>query len=323
MYQILTKYFNKLFFKQWIIGLSNCDIKEIIRSKTFNQDIKWYPQTPLDHFYADPFLLKTGDGKLNILFEDFGLEDFYGNISVQTLDNEFNISNQKILLDTRSHLSYPFIFEENARIYVFPEASRSGKLSCYVYDYLNHSLNFVQEIINLPLLDSTILKHKDKYWLFGTLKGDSSSLELHIFISDNLLGPYIPHPENPVKQSSNGTRPAGNIVEVNGTYYRPSQNCENKYGESITINKINVLNELSFNEEPYMLITINKENQRKHKVHTIHTINALDDIIAVDGMKWIFSPFDQWKKYLRDRRYLKQYSKVHLKDSSIEPVIFD
>ena len=138
-----------------------------------------------------------------------------------------------------------------------------------------------------------------------------------------MLGPYVPHPENPVKDSSNGTRPAGNFIEVDGTFYRPSQNCENKYGESITINKINVLNELSFNEEPYMLITINKENQRKHKVHTIHTINALDDIIAVDGMKWIFSPFDQWKKYLRDRRYLKQYSKVHLKDSSIEPVIFD
>jgi hypothetical protein len=302
---IFTKYFDKLFVKQWILGLGRVNIKEIIRSKTFNQDIKWFPLRTLDHFQADPFLLRTNDGKWNILFEDFGLEDFYGKLSVLTFDNNFNIVDQKILLDTKSHLSYPFIFEENNKIYVFPEASQSGKLSCYEYNPVNQSLIFIQEIINLPLLDSTILKHKDKYWLFGTLKGEYSYGKLHIFFSNDLLGPYYPHPENPVKNSSNGTRPAGNFFEVDGILYRPSQNCENKYGESITINKINIISELCFNEEPYMLIEINKKNQKNDKIHTIHTFNVLDDLIAVDGMQWTFSPLHQWKNYLRNRRYLK------------------
>lgn len=301
----LYKYFNKLFVKQWVIGIGNADIKQIIRSKSFNQNIKWLPVSALDHFHADPFLLRTDEGKLNILFEDFGLEEFYGKLSVMTIDENLNPVKEKVLLDTKSHLSYPFIFKEKNKIYVFPEASHSGKLSCYEYDQVNQSFTFVQEILNLPLLDSSILKLNDKYWLFGTLKGEFSHSKLYIFFSDNLFGPYVPHPENPVKSSANGSRPAGNFIEVDGVIYRPSQNCENIYGESITINKVDILDETHFSEEPYMDITIDKKNCGNTDIHAIHTINSIDNIITIDGIKWTFSPMYQWATYLRNRRILQ------------------
>jgi small nuclear ribonucleoprotein (snRNP)-like protein len=303
---IISKYISKLYLKQWSIGLCRGDIKNIIRNKNFDQNIFWLPLNSLDHFQADPFLLKAIDGNVNILLEDFPFDDYYGKISLMKLDNNFNLIDHKILLDTRSHLSYPFVYLENNITYIFPEAAHSGKLSCYQYNPVNESLTFLKDILDLPLLDSTIIKLDEKYWLFGTLYGEDPHNKLYIFYSENLLGPYIPHPQNPVKNSLNGTRPAGDFIKVDGSIFRPSQNCENQYGESITINKVNILDEFKFEEEPYMLISIDRSKHSNRRINTIHTINVIGDIIAVDGSKWTFSPFIQWKVFLKNRKIIRQ-----------------
>jgi len=305
MSSFFLQLFDKLCFKHWVIGICRDNIKDIIRSKTFFQDIRWVTPDSIDHFNADPFLLKTKEGKLNIFYEDLAFDDQYGKIFMFTLDENLEISNRKILLDTKSHLSYPFIFQEKDKIYVFPEAAHSGKLSCYEYDPVNQSLEFILDIMNLPLLDSTIFNYNNKYWLWATINGEDSLRDLYLFFSDNLLGPYNPHPLNPVKKSLNGSRPAGNLFEVDGIIYRPSQNCEKEYGDSITINKISILNEQKFVEDLYMTISIDKKNLDIHKIHSIHTINILDEIIVVDGRKWTFSPYKQWKNYLMNRKQLK------------------
>lgn len=299
---IISKLIDKLYFKQWAIGLCHGDIKEIIKSKTFDQHINWLPLNKFEHFQADPFLLNSNDGTINILLEDFPFNDYYGKISLMKLDKNLNILHQKVLLDTKSHLSYPFIYSEDNKTYIFPEAAHSGKLSCYVYNQAQESVSFLKDILDLPLLDSTIIKHDEKYWLFGTLYGEDSHNKLYIYYSDNLLGPYTPHPENPVKNSLNGSRPAGNIIKVDDIIYRPSQNCENQYGESMTINKIIRLNELQFVEEPHMVIRIDRKKNNNKNIHTIHTINIMNDLIAVDGSKWTFSPATQWKVYLKTKR---------------------
>jgi hypothetical protein len=67
-----------------------------------------------------------------------------------------------------------------------------------------------------------------------------------------------------------------------------------------------VLDEKNFSEEPYMIIKINEKNLSKYSIHAIHTFNVQDDIIAVDGIKWIFSPVNKWRNYLRNRKYFKQ-----------------
>jgi len=308
MKKILSKYIDKLFVKQWTIGLSRGDIKDIIRSKTFNLNINWLPIRSINRFIADPFLFKT-NGSYNIFYEDFTFHDQYGKISLMTIDETFKQADYKILLDTKSHLSYPFVYTENNKIYVFPEAAKSGKLSCYEYVPEIKSLIFLQEIIGLPLLDSTILKHDNKYWLFGTLSGKDSYNKLYVYFSNNLLGPYTPHLKNPVKNALNGTRPAGNFIEVDGVIYRPSQNCEYRYGESITINKLVLLNEFNVVEEPYMSICLNKKKRYNYGMHTIHTINAIDDIIVVDSKKWTFSPINQFKNFIRNRVYLQRIKK--------------
>lgn len=317
MTNIVSGYFEKLFYKHWVIGLCHADIKEIIKTKTFSLDIKWLSINSVDHFNADPFLLRGKDGNLNIFYEDLILDEQYGKIFLMSVDNGLTKFKTKLLLDTKSHLSYPFLFKEDERIFVFPEASKSGRLTCYEFDQENQSLHYIKEIINLPLLDSTILKYNNKYWLFGTINGSDSHNKLYLFFSDNLLGPYTPHPGNPVKNSLSGSRPAGNFIEIDGIIYRPSQNCENFYGESLTINKINKLDENSFDEEQYMFIKMDERNLRKYHIHSIHTINVIDGIIAVDGKKWTFSPVNQWKFHSINKRSLKQSDKTKPYKSTI------
>src|SRR5690606_21018624 len=81
---------------------------------------------------------------------------------------------------------------------------------------------------NVSAVDSTILKHNNKYWLFCNIKeneGASSLDELFLFYSDSLQeGEWISHPLNPIVSDVSQSRPAGHIFKENGRLYRPSQN---------------------------------------------------------------------------------------------------
>lgn len=306
MERILSKYIEKLYFKKWIIGIFHADIKDIISNKSFDPDIKWLPIKSIDTYYADPFLISSKEGNFKILLEDFSFDKNYGKISLMTLDARFKQVNLKLLLDTKSHLSYPFAYTENNRTYIFPEAGQSGKLSCYEYDPENETIHFVMDILDLPLRDSTIIKQDGKYWIFGTLSENGTDYKLYVFFSDNLFGPYVSHPGNPIKSGLDGNRPAGNFIVIDGIIYRPTQNCQTVYGESMTINKVIELNEHNVAEELYMTIKINKNNRFNFGMHTIHTINVMNDIIVVDGIKWTFSPIIQLQYFLKNRIKARQ-----------------
>jgi hypothetical protein len=312
MTNLLSKYLDKLFFKQWIVGICKGDIREIIRNKSFDPDIKWFYLDSFDKFVADPFFVKSRDGNLKIIFEDYPFSDDYGKISLMTIDKGFRQIHEKLLLDTGSHLSYPFVYYENNKIFIFPEAAKSGKLSCYEYDPADESLKFIKDIIDLPLRDATFLKYGNKYWIFAIIS-DDDDYKMHLFFSDSLLGPYKAHKNNPVKCGLNGTRSAGNFTEVDGVIYRPAQNCNNGYGESIIINKLIELNEDNVSEVPYLTITLNKKNKNNKAIHSLHTINQIDNTLVIDGEQWTFAPWTQLKKFAGDIRMFKKSSKTELR----------
>jgi hypothetical protein len=306
MNKIFSKYINKLFFKKWIIGICKGDIKDIIRNKSFDPDITWLLMKPYSKYHADPFLVRSKDENLKILIEQFIYSEGYGKITLLTLDKNLKPLDNKVVLETKSHLSYPYTFTENDTTYIFPEAGQSGKLSCYVYDRVGESFKFLKDILDLPLRDSSILKHNGKYWIFTTVNEHDKSYKLLVFFSDNLLGPYAAHPGNPIKSGLNGTRPGGNFIEVDGIIYRPVQNCKKEYGESLTIYRIIELNENTVTEEPYMDLNFNSGNRLNFRMSNLHTINVMDNLVVVDGIKATFSPRLQIKSYIRNRTNPRQ-----------------
>ncbi len=291
----LSKLLDKLYVKQWSIGIAQADIRDIIRNKAFETELKWIPLKNKNKFYADPFIFKSANEQFSILYEEYDYDNQYGKISLFSIDKNCKVTLSKTLINSSSHLSYPFIFFEDEKMFIFPEASESGKLSGYHFDYDSKEVKFKADILNLPILDSTIFKHNGKYWLFGTMLGNDSNNKLHIYHSESLWGPYLPHKCNPVKDDLSSSRPAGNIIEVDGELYRPAQNSQNYYGSSITINKIKHLCEEKFEEEFFMSIA----PQNKSFRHGVHTLNSAGNKIVIDGLGKRFLPFTQVNTFLK------------------------
>jgi len=292
----IKKYTDKLYLKQWGLGYLHASLADIIREKKSRLSFHWLPLENTKISWADPFIFKGPDKKVNILFESVSTVRLDGNISLLVCDQNMQIESERRVLDNGLHLSYPFIFEENGKMFLIPENAFSGSLFAYEYDYASGQVSNKRELLPYKVIDPTILKADNKYWLFCTMLGDSLNRDLHIFYADNLMGPYKPHAGNPVKSNLVGSRPAGRFIVVDGIIYRPAQNCANYYGESITINRINLLTTSRFEEEAYMTIEPNPDDEFSYG---IHTINSVDDMIIVDGQKIHFQPVQQLGRKIR------------------------
>jgi hypothetical protein len=292
----LKKYTDKLYLKQWGLGYLKASLADIIREKKSKLSFEWLPLNDTSTSWADPFIFRGPDKKVNILFESVSTVKLDGNISLLTCDDDMNIESEKVILDNGQHLSYPFTYQENGKIYVIPENAFSGGLYAYELDYPSGRLHNKTEMLPFKVIDPTILKADNRYWMFCTMLGDTLNSDLHIFYADSLLGPYTAHSGNPVRSDLIGSRPAGNFIVVDGGIYRPAQNCVNYYGESITINKVNLLTTTRFEEEVYMTIEPNEADEFNYG---IHTINAIDDLIIVDGQKVHFQPVRQLGRKIR------------------------
>ncbi len=310
---MLNKYIDKLFLKQWVLGVARCNSQELIREKKKNISYKWFEPNTKNRFFADPFIFITGDDQVNILYEDLTKEEGYGKLVLMVLDKSLNLVTQKTLLDTELHMSYPFICKENDKIYIFPETSKHSGLSCFEFDQERKELVNKREICDFHIIDPTILHHNDKYWLFGTLPGNESNTALHIFNSDSLFGPYKAHRLNPVRTCPDGVRSAGSFIVVDDTIYRPAQICTNSYGESIAINKLCVLNENEYVEENYMNFDTNDE---LNAYFGVHTINSDGGFLVIDVLKRHFQPIQQiigWvKKQISKAAVFGNYAKFIL-----------
>ncbi len=300
----------RLFLKQWNVGIVKGDIREIIRSKKFDRDICWLPVNGPDHQQADPFFLQRENGTYELLIEDVVTRDGYGKIAWVQMDKHFRRTGHAIVLDTESHLSYPYIFRDNGKVYLFPESSEAGKLSCYTYDPVTRSAAFAGDILDLPLLDTNVIRWKGKYWIIGvTREKGGENYELQCFFSRHLTGPYTAHPGNPLLTGLDGTRAAGNFIEVDGEWYRPAQNCREEYGKSISIYRVKRLDETGFEQEFHMQVEIDKKNRTHRGMRAIHTINVMDDLIAVDGVRWTFSPLHQHREVMEEKARFRESEK--------------
>lgn len=292
----MNKLFDKFFIKQWSIGIINAHVDDIINNNISKKSFTWLPIKDNTRFFADPFVFKNPDGNIEIIFEDYSSCN-YGKISLASMSPSFSNISIKPLLDTGFHLSYPSTFCNEGKTYIIPESSKEGGLHCYEFNFEMKSLiNKITIIENEPLLDSTILFHNNKYWLFATKRGSKSNSDLYIYHSNKWDGDYVAHKENPVKCSLSGSRPAGNFILNNNTIYRPTQNCADYYGKSIILQKIIHLDEDKFEEIAITELTLEKNNKFNSG---IHTINITNDVIVINGLRKIFSPFTQIKIFLK------------------------
>lgn len=284
---------------QWGIGICKGDVAAVVRNQTIPRSITWLPLRHSLHFMADPFVFRSKKGNIILLYEEFSAE-VNGTIVLLELDQQFNKLQEKTIYATGKHLSYPLITQKNGSVYVMPENHQQQKLSRFRLD--EQTWEFTDEtslISGIPLLDATPLFHNSLYWLFATSgDGINDNNALHLYYAESEEGPYQAHAGNPVKNHLDGSRPAGSIIEYEGQLYRPTQNCGEYYGKSITMQRITELNTERFSEEPVFDIHPDPNGPFPSG---LHTINSADGILVIDGIRFVFKPWLKFKMALRNK----------------------
>ncbi len=232
------------------------------------------------YWTADPFLVKK-DGKIYLFFEMFDRLKRKGALGCREL-SEKSIGNLKVIYETDTHLSYPFIYEKDGVFYIIPESSRSGEL--YVLKCTNFPYKWVKEkvIAEKPLVDTTLFSYNGvDYYISERVVRANTFDRVDLFYDEN--GCFTECVNNPVKLDAGTARCAGNFFEYNGCYVRPSQDCGVFYGEKLNFNRVINISKEKYEEELIKTVSHRDINLDKKDNYTgIHTYNKVDNVEVID-----------------------------------------
>ncbi len=268
------------------IGFIRTDsIEQLITCEKNDAQIIWVNRGAYNKgWIADPFILSVDENDIVVLVEEWIDELSRGRLSKLTIDkNDYIVKSVKPVLEAQTHLSFPNIWRENDKVYVFPENYQSGGLYIYEYDFTNDSLKDKRLLVAEPLLDAQLVKINSVYYLFG-IKESNGKLQnnyMYIYKSKSLFGPYTLHQE--IYNNKKKERGAGAIIECNGHLYRPAQCCENGYGKSLVFYQLELDSNELFSEIEVGRILHNPKGRYNEK---LHTFNRMDNYVVFDGNEY-------------------------------------
>jgi len=235
--------------------------------------------------WADPFPF-VRDGVTHLFFEHIDKKTGHGSIAVMTQAPDGTFGPPHTVLRTPHHLSYPFVFEWGGEVYMVPESAQAARVELF------RAVRFPLEwapaatlLTGVRAVDSTLFEHEGRWWLMANLRleGGSSWDELSVFYADSPLGPFVPHPGNPVVSDVRRSRPAGRVFRHGGRLYRPAQDCSGHYGRALAILEIETLTPRAYRE----VEVARHEAAVLGQGDSLHTYNSVPGLEAVDGHRYI------------------------------------
>lgn len=251
-------------------------------------------------FTADCFAAPSLDdgSRITILFEHFGWSRLRGRIDAVDW-SEAGFTQPRSDLDSPHHLSYPFLLLLKGEAPSFiPEHAEAREVSLYSLQ-IRGSSRRTPIIVEQELIDSTILQHAGKFWLFATRLGDAVNPDLIILHSDFIIGRWRFHARNPVNSNLANPRPAGQFLKYKNALLRPAQNCRDYYGQSIIVNRIVRLSEGEFIETSVSQL---KPLSRSAYEFGLHTLTHLKGVTVLDGARFqsrLHPALDRFSEFLR------------------------
>jgi hypothetical protein len=267
----------------WTVALADAPIHEFLRP-AFAPTIRPL-RSPSKRYLADPFAIRRGD-RLSVLCEDFDIATFRGVIAEIDIGADGTQGEPRPVLKSPFHLSYPCTVEHEGRLYCIPEAIGSGEIALYELDSNGAGARKAATLVRaVPGADPTLFRHGDLWWLAYALDDHGSMMDLHLWYSTSLLGPYRPHRLNPVKQDVRSSRPAGTPFEHQGVLYRPAQDCSVGYGSRVVVCRVERLTPNEFHEEPVAVVGPFASRGLSEGVHTLASAGS---VTLLDGRRSSF-----------------------------------
>lgn len=267
----------------WRIGLVDAPIATVANPGALERlAIHWLDAGPAFTFLADPFGL-TREGRLHLFAEAYDYRTRHGVIDRLELDQDLQVVARRTVLREPWHLSYPFVFEAEGETWMAPEAHRSGAFTLYRAEaFLDRWAPAARLELDSPAIDPTIFRRDGLWWLAYAPDGPQSTKQgrLHLAFAEHLLGPWRPHPGNPVRIGRAGSRPGGTPFEADGQLMLPVQDCAGTYGRAIRILRIERLTPDAFEASPGSVLEAPQAAGAFRD--GLHTLAACGDLTLVD-----------------------------------------
>ena len=278
----------KIHFDTWSIGISDQDdvLQASILQAQYHQILKASDVTDVTAlFVADPILFEQ-NGIYYLFFEVLNARTQQGDIGVATSANGLDWQYERIVLDEKFHLSYPYVFEWNGSIYMVPESAEDESVRLYKATRFPYEWQLEKKLLDeIEVADPTLFEYDQHWWMFGgTLSNDA--LNLYYAVQPN--GTWHSHPQNPIiKGNKKYARPAGNIIRSQDTLVRLAQDDAEYYGHQTWAFQIQKLTLTDYKEQLLFEKPIlkGKDQWNQKGMHTFSSLKMPNGrwLVAVDG----------------------------------------
>lgn len=196
-------------------------------------------------FVADPFMVRRTEDWL-MFFEILDMDSARGVIGYAHSEDGREWRYGGVALAEPFHLSYPQVFIYNGIMYMVPETSAAEEVRIYTSEGDPATWELAGVLVTEAFADPTLIEYAGRWWLFGSTDRNSS---LRLMYSDNLFGPYIDHPCNPlISGDLTSSRPAGRPLRVGNRLYRIAQCDQPTYGRKVVAAEILELTTSTYRE---------------------------------------------------------------------------
>ena len=302
--------------EDWNIGVVDQPAADILRRGIVGE-VRWLPKPAPWTILADPACRSLPDGGRTLFVEHLDYRIGRGEIWAADLPPGRDPAEACFgpLQVASTHLSYPFPFlDDRGRWCLTAENWEAGGAPLW-----REAAGAWQPAGQLfggrPVVDPTLWRAPDRWWLFCTFQDEAPNARLQLFHAPAPEGPWTPHPANPVKTDPSSARPAGPLFVVDGTLIRPAQDCSRSYGAAVVLNAVRRLDAAGFREEPVRRL----EPVRGPFPHGLHSFCPAGEVTLIDGKRWRAHPLELARKLLFGlrARQRRRASHRHLEVSTI------
>lgn len=231
-------------------------------------------KAPFDRWFADPFILDVTENDIIVLVEELEHKTNKGRLAKLIIDKHtYKIKEIKIIFELSTHLSFPAIFRDGDKVYIYPENSASGSSEIYLYDTSKDLLKPFGKLSNKPLTDAIMLDLNGEHFLFSTRLPDHNSNILSIYRSSVKFTSYKLIQQ--IILEDNAARSAGDFLYSDNKIIRPAQNCNGGYGVGL------VFQEVLYENGIFRIKELFRKNPPKGYIG-MHTYNTYKGYAIVD-----------------------------------------
>ena len=241
------------------------------------------------NFVADPFMFKE-KGVWHMFFEILNANTGQGDIGLATSTDALTWTYKQVVLDEKFHLSYPQVFKWQGQHYMLPESCNDKSVRLYKATEFPTKWQLVKKLLDGPrLVDASIIRYENRWWIFASTLSNDTLLLYH---SENLMGPYVKHTQNPVVSgSADVVRPGGRFILYNGKPMRFAQDDEIQYGNRVFAFEIEELTPTTYSERPLGNEALFKASGSGWNADGMHHIDAHEEapgkwLAVLDGYRW-------------------------------------